>query len=142
MPASFTAEKSIALPASPDKVWQALTTPETISRYMFGARVEGDWEEGGRITYSGEWDGKPYEDKGRIVVFDPPRRLEVDYWSAFSGVPDAPENYQRITYALTPDADGTTLAVTQAGNPTKEAAEQAEGNWAMTLDTLKSLLAE
>jgi uncharacterized protein YndB with AHSA1/START domain len=140
MPASFTAAKSIDLPAPPAKVWEALITPEIISQYTFGAKVTGDWRAGGIVTYRGEWDGTPFEDTGTVVEIDAPRLLKVNYWSAMSGVPDAPENRQLITYTLTPQGNGTNLSVTQSNNPSREAADAAESNWGMTLDTLKTIL--
>jgi uncharacterized protein YndB with AHSA1/START domain len=44
--------------ASIDKVWNALTNPEMIQQYMFGAKVKSDWEERSKITWKGEWKGK------------------------------------------------------------------------------------
>lgn len=141
MQKNFTATASLDLPASPDRVWVALTDPAMIRQYMFGAELSGDWVKGGSVTYRGEWDGTPFEDKGDIVEIDPPRLLKVNYFSAMSGQPDMPENRQLITYELQPAGSGTRLTVSQAGNPSEEAATAAEGNWAMTLETLRSLLA-
>jgi uncharacterized protein YndB with AHSA1/START domain len=140
MPASFTAAKSIDLPVPPAKVWEALVTPEIISQYMFGAKVTGDWRVGGTVTYSGEWDGTPFEDRGTVVAIDPPYLLKVNYWSAMSGLPNQAENRQLITYTLEQQGTGTRLTVTQSNNPTREAADAAEGNWGMTLETLKGIL--
>lgn len=141
MPAAFTATTSLDFPASPTQVWSALTDPAMVKQYMFGAELSGDWVKGGVVTYRGEWDGSPFEDRGDIIEIDPPRLLKVNYYSAMSGQPDTPENRQLISYALTPTGSGTRLTVSQAGNPTQEAATAAEGNWAMTLEALKALLA-
>lgn len=140
MSASFIATSAIDLPVPPAQVWEALTSPAMIRQYMFGAELSGEWKQGGTVTYRGEWDGTPFEDKGDIIEIDPPRSLKVNYYSAMSGQPDTPDNRQLITYSLAPVAAGTRLTVSQAGNPTQEAATAAEGNWAMTLDALKSLL--
>ncbi|HEV2516958.1 MAG TPA: SRPBCC family protein [Devosia sp.] len=140
MSATFTATASLELSAPPARVWAALTDPAMIRQYMFGAELSGDWVTGGTVTYRGEWDGTPFEDKGDIIEIDPPRLLKVNYYSAMSGQPDTPENRQLITYDLQPAGNGTRLTVSQAGNPTQEAAAAAQGNWAMTLETLKGLL--
>ena len=140
MSASFTATTSLDLPAPPAKVWDALTNPAMVKQYMFGAELSGDWVKGGTVTYRGEWDGTPFEDRGDIIEIDPPRLLKVNYYSAMTGQPDTPENRQLITYALQPAGNGTRLTVSQSNSPTQEAATAAEGNWAMTLDTLKTLL--
>jgi len=70
-----TAEIEIAAPAS--KVWAALTDPEIIARYFFGSRVETDWQPGHPIIWRGEYEGRAYEDKGRVLEVDPNRRLKV-----------------------------------------------------------------
>ena len=41
----------IQIDASPARVWSALTTPAEIEQYMFGSRVETDWEPGSRIVW-------------------------------------------------------------------------------------------
>ena len=60
-----TAETEIT--ASPARVWSALTDPAQIKRYMFGSEVETDWEPGGTIIWKGEFQGRAYQDKGRVV---------------------------------------------------------------------------
>jgi len=35
-----------------------------------------DWTPGSPIPWSGEWDGKPYEDKRMVVAVDEPNRFE------------------------------------------------------------------
>lgn len=140
MSATFTATTSLELSATPARVWAALTDPAMVKQYMFGAELGGEWVKGGSVTYRGEWDGTPFEDRGDIIEIDPPRLLKVNYYSAMSGKPDTPESRQLITYELQAAGSGTRLTVSQAGNPTQEAATAAEGNWAMTLGTLKALL--
>ena len=69
--ASTTIDKPVAI------VWRALVTPETIKRYMFGATVVSDWKEGSAIVWKGEWKGKPYEDKGKILSGNVKRLLRL-----------------------------------------------------------------
>ena len=57
--------------APPEKVWRALTDPELIKKYMFGSEVRTDWQPGSPITWKGEFEGRPYMDKGEIVSFEP-----------------------------------------------------------------------
>jgi len=138
---SFTATKSTTIDTTPEKVWQALTTPEIVKQYMFGAEVVSDWQKDSPIMYKGEWEGKPYEDKGTILAIEPNKLLKATYFSALSGLEDKAENYNIVTYELLSEVDGATkLIVTQTNNPTQEAANRAEKNWSMTLDTIKSLL--
>jgi uncharacterized protein YndB with AHSA1/START domain len=137
---SLTAKKSIAIAAPAQRVWEALTDPAQVAQYMWGAEVVTDWKQGSSIVYRGEWEGKPYEDKGRIVEIDPPRLLRTTYYSPLSGKADLPENYAEVVYALEPSGAGTTLTVTQSNIPDESGREKSEGNWGMTLETMKKMI--
>jgi uncharacterized protein YndB with AHSA1/START domain len=135
-----TAETSILVAAPPQAVWHALTDPATIAEYLYGTQVSTDWKKGSAIVYRGEWDGKPYEDKGTILEIDPPRVLVTSYYSPLSGKPDSPESYQNVTYALAPEASGTRVTVTQDGCADRAEADRMVENWGMTLDGLKRVV--
>ena len=47
-----TIEVSTLVAAQPQEVWAALTTPEIIKTYFFGADVETDWREGSPIRFA------------------------------------------------------------------------------------------
>jgi len=132
-----TATTTINAPAS--KVWDALTKPEQIKQYMFGTEVTTDWKVGSPITYKGEWKGQAYEDKGKVLEFEPGKRLVSTFWSALAGLPDKPENYKKVGYELAPAGDKTKLTVTQDNNATEEEASEAENNWRMVLEGIKKL---
>ena len=68
-----TAEVDVSAPA--DRVWQAMTDPRLIAEYMFGSRVETDWQVGSPITWSGEFEGRPFEDHGTVVAVQPGQLL-------------------------------------------------------------------
>ena len=129
---------TINAPAS--KVWDALTKPDQIKQYMFGTQVTTDWKVGSPITYKGEWKGKAYEDKGKVLEIEPRKRLVSTFWSSLAGLPDTPENYKTVRYELAPEGDRTRLTITQDNNATQEEAQEAEQNWKMVLDGIKKLL--
>ena len=136
--ASTTTELNVA----PEKVWEALTSPEMIKQYMFGAEAVSDWKKGSSLIYKGEWEGKSYEDKGTILEIEPNKLLKTTYYSPMSGLEDVPENYNTVSYILAPNSsNGTILTVTQTNNKSEEAARRAEENWKMVLGKLKELLA-
>jgi len=132
------ATATINAPAS--KVWDALTKPEQIKQYMFGTQVTTDWKVGSPITYKGEWKGKAYEDKGKVLEIEPRKRLVSSFWSALAGLPDTPENYKTVGYELAPDGDQTKLTITQDNNASQDEAKEAEKNWRMVLDGIKKLV--
>ncbi len=136
---ALVAQTSILIEADAEKVWKALTDPALIKRYLYGTEAVSDWKVGSSIVYRGVWEGKPYEDKGRILEIEPPRLFKSTYWSAFSGLADSPDNYNTVTYSLE-SGESTRLTVTQDNIPSDEGRAQAEGNWRMVLQALKELL--
>jgi uncharacterized protein YndB with AHSA1/START domain len=138
--ASFVAEKRITINAPTDAVWQALTDPEKVREYMHGTTIATDWKVGSPITWSGEWKGTSYQDKGVVLAFEPMRLLSTTYWSSMSGTEDKPENYYTVTYTLDSNDSTTTLTLQQDGNESQEAADtMAENNWGPVLEGLKGV---
>ena len=123
--------------ASPQQVWDAMTDPEAISRFMFGSKVETDWEEGSPITWSGEYDGRPFQDKGEILEVVENQRLRMTHFSPLSGEDDVPENHHTLDYRLEDQGASTRLTLDQDGNDSAEQAEQFSGNWQAMLDQVK-----
>ncbi len=133
----YVAEATIEIRSTPEDVWDALTEPERIQKYMFGTRVETDWNVGSPIAWKGEWQGKQYEDKGKILVFDPERELSYSHYSPLTGAPDVPENYHTVTIKLTSDDGVTNVTLTQDNNDTEEARDHSQRNWSTMLQALK-----
>ena len=137
---TYTAKATIKINAPTSKVWEALTKPELIKQYLFGTDVTTDWKVGSPITYKGVWQGRYYEDKGKILEVEPGRLLVSTFWSALSGFPDIPENYNTLRYELSPEDGGSRLSIIQDNNATQEDAEHSEQNWNIVLESLKKLL--
>ena len=137
---SVTAEASVHVAADRAAVWRALTDPALISQYLFGTQVETDWKVGSRITYSGEWEGKPYRDKGTILEVDEPNRIVSTFFSALRGKPDVPENYQNVTYRIDDDDDGVRVTVIQDGNADEAEAAHSTRNWTTVLEGLREVV--
>jgi len=140
MSGNYISKTSISIDAPREKVWEALTKPELIKQYLFGTEVTTDWQVGSPITYKGTWEGKAYEDKGKVLQVVPEKLLVSTFWSSLSGVPDIPENYQTVRYELSSEGDKTRLTLTQDNNATQEAASHSEQNWKMVLEEMKKLL--
>lgn len=140
MTKGIVARATTTIAASPADVWKALTTPETIARYMFGTTVVSTWRVGEPIVWKGEWKGKPYEDKGAILRLEPERVLEYSHFSPLTGSDDDPDSYHTVTVELTPDGAGTRVTLSQDNNKTDEARQHSEKNWQAMLDGLKKLL--
>ena len=137
---TFTATATITINVPASRVWQALTTPEIMKQYLFGVDVVTDWKVGGPIIYKGVWEGKPFEDKGKILKFEPGKLLVSTHWSPLAGAPDVPENYHTVTYELSEKDGATEVTLTQDNNASEEEKVDSEQNWNMMLDGLKKLL--
>lgn len=136
----LTATADVEISASPAQVWHALTDPDLIERYFFGARVETSWEPGAPITWTGEYDGKPYEDKGAVLEIEPERRLEVTHFSPLSGEEDTPANYHRVRFELSEEGTTTHVRLEQDNNRSPEEAQASQENWRTVLGNLKELV--
>jgi uncharacterized protein YndB with AHSA1/START domain len=134
------ASGSITIAAPIDEVWKAITTPELIKQWFFGVDTESDWTPGSHLIHRGEWQGKPYVDKGEILKIEPPTLLVHTHWSEVSGVPDAPENYQEVTWELSARDGSTELTITERNLPSEEAKTVSEEGWRTALTGLKTLL--
>jgi len=140
--ANYIAKALITINASAEKVWHALTDPGMIKKYMFGTTVISDWKEGSKIIWKGEWEGKPYEDKGKILRFEPKKSLQYSHFSPLSGLHENPENYHIVTIDLEEKDKQTTVTLTQDNNPDEKTKDHSEKNWKMMLASLKKLLEE
>jgi uncharacterized protein YndB with AHSA1/START domain len=132
------AETTINTPV--EKVWEALTNPTIIKQYMFGTTVTSDWREGSEITWKGEWKGKPYEDKGKILKFIPHKTLQYSHFSPLGGLEDKPENYHTVTIELQKSGQQTHITLTQDKNANEQEQQHSQENWEMMLSGLKKLL--
>ena len=131
---------SISIMASAEEVWKALTTPELVKQWFFGVDTVTDWKVGSPLVHRGVYQGKPYEDKGEIIRFEPPRLLVHSHWSPVSGKPDSPENYQQVTWSLSEQDGATELTITEDNLPSEETKAVSEESWTTVLNNLKELL--
>ncbi|HET9780929.1 MAG TPA: SRPBCC family protein [Candidatus Dormibacteraeota bacterium] len=138
MSRGFEAITSVAINASADDVWDALTSPAKVKQYMHGTEMSTDWKEGSPIKWRGEWQGRAYEDKGTVLEVKPGKVLRYTHWSPMGGSEDRPENYHTVTYELSGENGRTLLTLIQDNNPSQEEADKmAANNWAPVLQGLK-----
>jgi len=136
----LTTRHTIAIAAPVDQVWRAMTTPELIKQWFFGVDTETDWQVGSSLVHRGTYQGRPYEDKGEIIRFEPPQLLEHSHWSPVSGTPDEPANYQRVTWTLAGRGGTTELTISEANLPSEAAKKVSDQSWPMVMNSLKELL--
>ena len=131
---------STHIDASIQAVWEAITTPSQIKQWFFGVDTQSDWTVGSQLVHPGEYQSKPYVDKGEILEIEPPRRLVHTHWSEVSGKPDDAENYQVVTWELVEKGGGTELTIRERNLPSEGAAATSDQAWQSALASLKKLL--
>src|SRR6185295_3670750 len=140
MERKYVSRASIAIEASSADVWDALVNPATAREYFFGAKVHSDWKEGGPITFTGEFNGNSYHEKGTILQCRPERLLQYSHWSDLEQLPDLPENYRNWTFRIAPQGTGVLLSVTEDNIPTEAKRARSDQFWPGVLSTIKEIV--
>lgn len=125
--------------ATPEKVWQALTSAEFTRQYFFGRSVEIEPKAGGEFILRMP-DGR-VDVKGKVVEWDPPRLLSVTWrveW--IEEMRKLPECL--VTYQIDALGDAVRLTMTEAHQWEVPDAILAGGRmgWPAILSSLKSLI--
>jgi uncharacterized protein YndB with AHSA1/START domain len=140
MAKDLTAKASITIHAGKMEVWDALTNPDKIKQYFFGTNAISDWKKGSSLKFTGEWEGKKYEDKGTILDTVPGELFRYNYWSSMGKLEDKPENYVVVAYELVPAGNETTVNITQQVIGNEESRDHSEQNWNWILGELKKFV--
>src|SRR5262245_60318236 len=87
----------IEIKSSPERIWEAITSPDWTRRYFFDTAVRSDWGKGGKVAWENP-DGTAAA-QGEVLECNPPWRL-VTTWSAL-WMPDlAQEPPSRVTWEI------------------------------------------
>ena len=127
----------IYIAATPEKVWEALTSTAFTSRY-FNRDVEIEPRVGGAFAMRMP-DGR-YDIRGRVIEWDPPRRLSMTWAVDFEEFRELPESL--VTYEIEPTGPSVRLTMTEAHQwevPDTILAGGRQG-WPYILSSLKSVL--
>ena len=137
---NLIARTEVRIFATASRVWDALVNPEIIKRYMFDTTAVSDWNEGSSITWKGEWQGKPYEERVVILRLEPKRLIRYSHFSPLSGLPDIPEHYHTITIVVSDENGYTQVSLSQDNNPIAQARDHSGKNWEKVLTGLKKVV--
>ena len=136
-------EKTIIIRTNPSIVWKTLTEPDLMKQWMGEVEMEieikGNWKVNSPIVISGFHHVK-FENKGRVLQFDPNRTLTYSHLSSISRLPDKPENYSIIEFTLTPLDNHTSLTLTVSNFPTETIFKHLDFYWRTTLEIIKNFI--
>jgi uncharacterized protein YndB with AHSA1/START domain len=140
--------------ATPQAIWDAITTAEWTERFGYGGAVEFDLRPGGSFRHFATAEMKEYGAPdviidGEVIEADPPRKL-VQTWRMLMDPTMEQEGFTHLSYEIEPtDDDVTRLTVThdissapELGNMVAggRESEGAGGGWSWVLSSLKTLL--
>lgn len=123
---------------TPEKVWNALTNPEFIKQYWFGAICVSAWKAGSpwKLCFP---DGQT-ADAGEIVESIPSRRLVIKWRNEWKPQFQA-EGVSLCVFDIEPEGAAVKLTVTHSIDKTpSKFIEAVSGGWPKVLSNLKSLL--
>jgi uncharacterized protein YndB with AHSA1/START domain len=122
---------------TPEKLWHALTDGDFTERYWFGARLKSDWKVGSTFEML-RGDGT-VSDAGKVVEYDPPRRLAYTFVNLSDKYKD--DLPALATFVLEPYGKLVKLTLTHQGfrDGSKFFAGISRG-WPAILSSLKSVL--
>ncbi|MBV8684693.1 MAG: SRPBCC domain-containing protein [Caulobacteraceae bacterium] len=121
-------ERLLARP--PEAVWNALVTPETMSRWL-QARVEIEPRVGGKLKI--QFAPADHAMVSEVLAFDPPRRLEYTWPESHAGGDSV------VRFDLEPHEGGSRLVLTHVFRKDVDLADFASG-WHWHLDALDRAL--
>ena len=127
--------------ASPERVWEALTTAEFTRQYWHSTRVQCDWQVGSPIEFLVDAEeGDAVGCRGKILVADHPRELSYT-WSFPRNPAVADEAPSRVTFLLEALGDHTRLIVTHDQFPQGSVMyDYVCDGWPLVIAGLKTLL--
>ena len=125
--------------STPEKVWEALTSPEFTRKYFWDLSIELEPKLGGAFALRMP-DGT-VNVKGKVIAWDPPRKFAVTWgvkWPAeFAKLPEC-----HVTYEIAPAGDAVRLTMTElhSWNIPEAILSGGRMGWPAVLSGLKSLL--
>lgn len=140
MAAETTQVYQLYIKASPEQVWEAITSNEFRSKYFHGSIVESTFKPGTRIR---AWspDRSELWNDNEVLESDPPRRL-VHTWSSLYDTEMAAEPESRVTWEITPQDGGISkLTLTHDRlDRSPKTAGSVSGGWMLILCGLKTVV--
>ena len=133
---------SININANATAVWEVLTGPASIKKYV-GSDIQTDWKPGSDIIWEADQGGIKVHDKGKVLEMEENKLLKHTYWSSAAGTEESEDNSSTITWTLEHTMEGlTTLTYTRENIPTLEERAMFEEHLPAMLDEIKRLSEE
>ena len=131
---------TIIINAPIEKVWEALTKPELVKQWQYGSDLITDWKVGSDIKFRAEWEGKVFEQWGKVLEIIPQQLISYSLFAPRPGLEDKPENYFIMDYKMSKESGGVKLDIIQEDNREGAVQEAPQGEENPVLSALKNLV--
>ncbi len=134
--------RTVNIDAPASKVWEALTTPELMKKWMSESEIDifTDWIVGHPFIIRGRLHGIKFENTGTVLAFIKEKVLRYSHLSSISRLPDTPESYSVFEFVLTPIDHQTSLTITVSNFPTETIYKHLVFYWNVTPEILKRMI--
>jgi uncharacterized protein YndB with AHSA1/START domain len=123
--------------ATPEKIWEALTTPEIQRKFWFGGYQQSEWKAGASWTLHMPEIG--IADTGEVLESERPKRIVLKWRNEFRPELKA-AGFTRCTYEIEAQGEVTKLTVIHEAPEPSPMIDAVSKGWPMVLSSLKSLL--
>lgn len=130
---------TIKINAPIQKVWGIITKPELVKLWQYGSDLLTTWEVGSDIKFRTEWEGKVFEQWGKVLEMRPNELVRYNLFAPRPDLEDKPENYFIMNYVLTDENGQTKLEIIQEDNRPNVVQEEPQGEENPILKLLKQL---
>ena len=130
---------TIKINASRQKVWDTITKAELVKLWQYGSDLLTNWEIGSEIKFRTEWDGKVFEQWGKVLEVRTNELVKYNLFAPGPDLEDKPENYFIMSYVLTQQDGQTQLEIIQEDSRPNAVQEKPQGEENPVLKSLKQL---
>jgi len=130
---------TIKINAPIQKVWDTVTKPAFVKLWQYGSDLLTTWEIGSDIKFRTEWDGKVFEQWGKVLEVKPPELVKYSLFAPRPDLEDKPAYYFIMSYVLTEESGQTTLEIIQEDNRPNAIQEEPQGEENPVLKSLKQI---
>ena len=136
-------EKEFLINSLVSTTWEYLTSPQLMRKWMaepqMNVEVITDWVVGNPILIKGFHHTK-FENKGKVLQFEPYKIIQYSHLSSISRLPDTIENCALIALLLTPMENKTLLSLKIENFPTESIYKHMDFYWNGTMAILKKCI--
>ena len=130
---------TIKINAPIQKVWDTITKPAFVKLWQYGSDLVTNWEIGSDIKFRTEWEGKVFEQWGKVLEIRPTELVKYSLFAPRPDLEDKPGNYFIMSYVLTEESGQTKLEIIQQDDRPNAIQEEPQGEENPVLKSLKQI---